>query len=114
VRLEELTGIPLRQLAGHTNNRGPQVSFDRPELSPCLARFGDRADPAYQEALGLIRAGADLLARRPEADAPGFQPSPTDQWRDAKYAARLVREQQSREALRAGVRRFESGANSPP
>jgi hypothetical protein len=35
-RLEELTGVPLRRLAGHRSNRGPQISFDRPELSPCL------------------------------------------------------------------------------
>ena len=30
-RLEELTGVPLRSLAGHRSNRGPQISFDRPE-----------------------------------------------------------------------------------
>lgn len=108
-RLEELTGVPLSQLAGHANNRGPQVSFDRPELSPCLAKFSDKADPQYQEALALIRAGTESLSRRPEADAPGFRPNPTDEWRDAKYLARQQREQQNRDALRVGAKRFEGG-----
>jgi hypothetical protein len=113
-RLEQLTGVPFRHLAGHATNRGPQVSFDRPELSPCLGRFADKTDPRHQEALALIRAGADLLARRPEADAPGFQPSSTDQWRDAKYAARQRSEQQNRDALRTGTKRFESGLTAVP
>ncbi len=108
-RLEQLTGVPLRQLAGHASSRGPQVSFDRPELSPCLAKFGDQTDPHYREALALIRAGAEMLAQRPEADAPGFQPCAIDQWRDAKYAARQQRERQNREALRTGTKLFESG-----
>ncbi|MCB1126470.1 MAG: hypothetical protein KDM81_08250, partial [Verrucomicrobiae bacterium] len=41
-RLEALTGVPVRQLAGHAQNRGPQVSFDRPELSPILAGVAER------------------------------------------------------------------------
>jgi hypothetical protein len=113
-RLEQLTEVPFRQLAGHANNRGPQISFDRPQLSPCLARFSDQSDPRGQEALALIRAGADLLARRPEADAPGFQPSPIDQWRDSKYAAQQNREQQNREALRTGVKFFEQEPRGKP
>jgi hypothetical protein len=113
-RLEQLTGIPLRQLAGHANNRGPQISFDRPELSPCLVRFTDKADPKYQEALAVICSGQERLARRPEADAPGFQPSPLDQWRNAKYLARQQREQQNRAALRTGAKLLESGQESSP
>jgi hypothetical protein len=98
----------LRQAAGHSANRGPQISFDRPELSPCLARFREQTDPAYEEALTLIRAGAALLAKSPEADSPGFQPNPVDQWREAKYLARQQREEQSRQALRAGQKQFET------
>lgn len=113
-QLEEITGVPLRQLASHASNRGPQLSLDRPELSPCLARFTDREDPRYTEALALIRKGAERLAQQPEADAPGFLPGSTDQWRETKYLARQRRELENREALRAGAKRFESDMASTP
>jgi hypothetical protein len=112
-RLEQLTEVPLPQLAGHSNNRGPQISFDRPELSPCLAKLA-KTDARYPEALSLIQAGAETLSRRPEADAPGFQPGPTDQWREAKYLARRQREQRNRDALRTGARNYDSNAHSIP
>lgn len=101
-RLEQLTGVPLRQLADHRNNRGPQVSFDRPELSPCLTKFAGTSDVNYREALAIIRAGQERLAQRPEADAEGFQACPLDQWRDEKYLARQALEQRNREAIRNG------------
>jgi hypothetical protein len=103
-RLEQLTGVPLRQLAGHRENRGPQVSFDRPEVSPCLARLPEKTGPEYQEALGIIRAGRAALISKPEADADGFQPCAIDQWREQKYLARRQAELRSREALREGRR----------
>lgn len=103
-RLEKLTGIPLRQLAGHRENRGPQVCFDRPELSPCLAGLGGTSNPNYVEALEIIQAGARSLKERPEADAPGFEPCAIDQWREQKYLARRQAEALSREALREGRR----------
>jgi hypothetical protein len=107
-RLEHLTGVPLRQLAGHRENRGPQISFDRPELSPCLAKFTDQADAKLQEALAIIRAGAAELARRPEADADGFTPCDIDQWRENKYVARRQAEERNRAALRSGQKAYES------
>ncbi len=107
-RLEQLTGIPLRQTATHASNRGPKISFDRPELSPCLSGFGSSTDPLYREALALIRSGATLLTDTPEADAPGFHPNPLDQWREAKYEARRLREQKNRAALRVGQKVFDA------
>ncbi len=104
-RLEKLTGVPFRQLADHRKNRGPQISFDRPELSPCLAVFQDEKDPRRAEALAIIREGQADLARNPESDAKGFQPCDLDQWREAKYAERRQRELANREAIRQG-RRF--------
>jgi hypothetical protein len=101
-RLESLTGVPLRQLAGHRRNRGPQVSFERPELSPCLAGLTDPADPKRMEAIAIIRAGAAQLAGRPEADAPGFVACDVDQWRDEKYRSRQQAEERQRAAIRTG------------
>jgi hypothetical protein len=106
-RLEELTGVPLRRLAGHRSNLGPQISFDRPEQSPGLASLPDPADPRRAEALELIRVGAAQLRARPDADMPGFVACATDQWREAKYRARQQAEFRSRQALRSGMKHFD-------
>jgi hypothetical protein len=108
-RLEELTGVPLRQLAGHSSNRGPQISFDRPELSPCLGKLKENDDQKYKEALDLIRTGQQLLADCPEADKAGFQPGERDQWREQKYLARSQNEQRNRAAIRRGAKLYEAG-----
>ena len=83
------------------------VSFTRPELSPCLAQLGDKTDPKYIEALAIIRAGKDMLARRPRGDMPGFElvdQIEIDQ--EAKYQAQLKLEAQIRSAIVAGQKKY--------
>jgi len=106
-RLGQLTGVPFESLRSYSRNQGPQISFDRPEFSPCLAKFQDNADPNYVEALAIIRAGQQMLAERPRADMPGFQPCEVDQRREAKYALRRQIEQRNRDAIRRGDRIYE-------
>ena len=103
-RLEELTGIPFRQLADHRRNRGPLVSFDRPELSPCLRGLDDAA---YAEALSIIQAGKAVLAQTPRADMPGYRPSEPDRLREEHYQLRAEEEHRMREALAHGNRAYE-------
>jgi hypothetical protein len=106
-RLEKLTGVSLRQQAEFSSNVGPQLSFERPELSPCLDKMTDKTDLRRLEAVEIIRAGKKSLAQKPEADLPGFQPCEMDQWRNEKYLARLQWERASREAIRSQQKRFE-------
>jgi len=117
-RLTELTGVPFGRLKGHGSNRGPQVSFDRPELSPALAKFNDKGDPKYAEALAIIRSGQEMLRKRPRADMPGFVPCETDRRRQAKYVARRRIEADSRRAIREGTKRYDAtlrgGSPDPP
>lgn len=47
------------------------VSFDRPEMSPILKAV-EAGSPAYGEALGIIRRGAERLAQKPRADMEGY------------------------------------------
>ncbi|MCX7825195.1 MAG: hypothetical protein N2689_06515 [Verrucomicrobiae bacterium] len=109
-RLEYLTGVPLSKLAEHTRPLGPQISFERPELSPCLQKFADKSDPKYQEALAIIRAGQHQLAQRPDADSLSFQPCSLDQWREQKYVARRVAEERNREAIRMGRKMYDTSS----
>ncbi len=106
-RLTELTGVPLANLARYNSNLGPQVSFDRPELSPCLAKIADPNGPAYAEALAIIQTGKDMLARRPRADMPGFEACPIDQQRQQKYVQRQQIEQTNRQAIADHEERYD-------
>jgi hypothetical protein len=98
-RLTELTGVPFAKLAVHNQNAGPQVSFDRPHLSPCLAVFEDTTDPNYIEALGIIEAGQRTLAQHPRADMPGFKACDVDQQRQQNYVMREQIEMSNRRAI---------------
>lgn len=112
--LGRLTGLNFYGLAHHANNQGPQVSFDRPALSPCLERIPDKTGQAYREALAIIEAGRDQLARQPRADMKGFVPWPTDRRRQHKYLARQRYEQQNRQAIRAGGRVYDPPGPAEP
>ncbi len=107
-RLEELTKIPLRGQADHGNNRGPQVSFERPALSPCLKGLTDPTSEAYREALKIIQDGAQYQARHPEADMPGFEACEMDQWREQKYTQRQLAEQRRRNAITQGTKVYDT------
>jgi hypothetical protein len=106
-RLGQLTGQDFGGQRSFGSNPGPEVSFDRPELSPVLARFADKSDPLYRETLAIIQAGQEQLARRPRADMAGFVPSEPDQGREAKYSLRREIELRNREALRRGDKVFD-------
>ncbi len=108
-RLTVLTGIPFASLASHRNSRGPQVSFDRPEMSPCLDSLGTVGGAAYEEALAVIRAGSAALAAKPRADMDSFVPCMTDQIRMDKYDMRRQIESLNREAIRMGTKLYDDG-----
>jgi hypothetical protein len=110
-RLAALCGVPFDRTRSFDSSIGPQISFERPALSPCLAKFKDANDPAYREALALIQAGKDELARRPRCDMPGFVPSEPDQRREAKVAERREIELRVREAIRRGEKVYDEGVS---
>jgi hypothetical protein len=107
-RLSELTGVAFTRYGSHNNNIGPQVSFDRPELSPCLQKFKSTSDTGYAEALEIIRAGSRMLQERPRADMDGFQACPIDQKRQQIYTKRQQIESNNREAIHRGLKVYDS------
>ena len=108
-RLAALTGINWQREGNFASSTGPWVSFDRPELSPCLAKLA-KDGPQYKEALALIKAGKEFLAKRPRADMPGFVPCEKDQQREAFYQECLAAERRRREAIRKGERLYDKPA----
>jgi len=85
-------------------NPGPQVCFDRPEKSPCLAGL---TGGTYTSALAIIQAGQAALATTPRADMPGFVPTGTDAWRENKFIDRRNRERLSQAALEEGLKVYD-------
>ncbi len=106
-RLAELTGA-------RTDGRSTAISFTRPEVSPALAKFKDKNDPGYKEALALVRAGKSILDQRPRADMPGFElVDEIEIEQEAKYQARLQLEAAMRQAIANGQRHYESSGGQP-
>jgi hypothetical protein len=105
-RLGKLTGAPF--VMRHGNGVRAQVSFDRPELSPCLQSL-DVASAEYREALALIRKGQAKLQATPRADMENFEPCATDALRLEKYRQRMAMESRNRNAIREGRRVYDGG-----
>jgi len=107
-----LTGAQLARLSGLVGDkpRGMEVSFERPELSPCLAELRAAQAFGYAEALALIQAGKVQLQASPGAEMPGFVPCALDQWRQAKYQTRTALEERNRAALREGRKVYDPPA----
>jgi hypothetical protein len=105
-RLGQLTGVNWGAEVFFNQSTGPWVSFDRPELSPCLKKL-DRISPQYAEALAIIRAGKDALAKQPRGDTLAFTPCEKDRQREAFYLQRHQLELQVREAIRTGKKVYD-------
>lgn len=106
-RLGKITGVDFFKLASFNTNQGPQISFDRPEMSPCLKNIKDADSRDYKEALSIIQQGAQRLVERPRADMPGFIPCEFDQGRETKYIARREAETANRKAILEGKRHYD-------
>ncbi len=90
--------------------RGSPINFTRPERSLVLQAFDSKDDPRYAEALAIIRAGADMLARHPRADMAGFQPCAEDAARLARHRRSGEIEARSRLAISQGRKVFDEPA----
>jgi len=109
-RLSQLVGINLNDQKSEM--RVQQVSFTRPEKSPCLARFKDKNDRNYKEALAIIQAGKAQLAKRPRMDMPGAKLVGIEVKREEKYQRLLRAEAEARQAIVEGRKRLERDPGS--
>jgi len=97
-RLGKLTGMDFNELALYTRKLGPQISFERPESSPCLDSI--QVDKTtYREALEIIRTGQEQLEQIPRADMFGFVPSKEHRMQLEKYMQRLKVEEENNRAV---------------
>jgi len=104
-KLSKLTQVDFGKLAGFDRQLGPQISFERPELSPCLD--GVKNKKAYRDALKIIRDGQLMLAAVPRADMEGFVPCEDHRSQLTKYQERLQEEKENNRAISEGTVRFD-------
>ena len=104
--LQGLTGVDFSRQRRHSSNLGPQVSFDRPEKSPCLAKIKEKDPDKYAKALAIIAAGQKMLAERPREDMPRVTLHGEDARREEKYRHLAGAEDQVRRAITAGDKHF--------
>ncbi len=65
--LIELTGVNLIKLNTHARKKLAQLSFERPELSPCLASIRDDKQK-FDRAVEIIALGGERLKETPRGD----------------------------------------------
>lgn len=111
-RLAELTSVPFNKLADANINQGPQISFDRPELSPCLDKLRGEFPGRFREALEIIQAGQAANAQYPRDDAGDFAPCPVDAARENRYTQRSAVEINVRDAIRRGERVYDTSSST--
>jgi len=107
-----LTGLTENALHKADLFTGPKVSFDRPELSPCLASITNAGHRA--EVLALIEAGKEALAALPRADMPGFSALHRRDEVARAHREKYTRlEEEVRAAIREGRKIYDSPDESP-
>jgi len=106
-RLGVLTGLDFAALNDYHRKAGPQIAFERPELSPCLDVI--RKDKAkYQEALELISTGGQRLRQVPNGSlVENFVPCEKDQERLDRYEYRVNEEARFMKARAGGTKEYD-------
>ncbi len=91
------------------------ISFDRPEISPCLAKWStpeQKNSAEYKEALAIIKHGQAALAKTSRGEDPDFEPTiAREKTQQEKYDRMFETERKMREAILSGKKRFDLGRN---
>lgn len=106
-QLGKLTGIDFWAINDYHRKVGPQISFERPELSPCLDKIRDDKTK-YDEALELIATGGERLRSKPNGSrVEGFIPCEKDQTRLIRYDERRKEESRFMKARAEGKKEYD-------
>lgn len=107
-QLSELTGVDIFQLNTHTRKLQAQITFDRPELSPCLDSIRATDTDKYQQAVALITKGKERLLQTPRGDIEStIIVAERLQHQLRKYAERLKEEQAYNQSIANKEKRYD-------
>ena len=100
-KLGKICAVDFSKLNGFTRTLGPQISFERPALSPCLASL-KAGSKKYLEALDIIQKGQKQLELQARADMNDFVPCKEHQVQLEKYQQQKMIEEENNRALAEG------------
>lgn len=104
--LSKLTKTDFNKLKSYQRTMGPQISFKRPELSPCLENL-KKDSKKYKQALEIIYKGKEMLNQIPRADMQGFEPADEQKEKLKKYLDQMEKERLFKEAIVNGEKRYD-------
>jgi hypothetical protein len=104
-RIEELSGVEFGKLRGHWRTLGPQISFERPDLSPLLKGVDSNED--RQEIIEILQLGYQRMIENPRADMEGFIPHKSHADQLAIYILQREEEKKIRKAILANERVYD-------
>ena len=105
--LIKLTGVNIWNLNSFNRKLTAQISFDRPELSPCLDSIRNDQEK-YKQAIAIIRLGQKRLKATPRGDIEKeLVPSERNKAQLRHYAERLAGEVQNSCFIDSEEKRFD-------
>jgi len=111
-RLGQITGIDFMwDINRFSRQERALISFERPELSPCLKGITDKK--LYDEALSIINMGKKNLEERARCDMENFVPCKMDQLRMKRFDDLHLIEMKYREAIQNNRRLYDKEINQP-
>lgn len=103
----KLTGLNFWRLNGWTRNIQAQISFDRPEESPCLDVIRNDKEKMRQ-AVAILQKGKKRLKETPRGDIEKeLFLSEKDKAQLSKYAKRIEEEQKNRQCIIEGNKYYD-------
>jgi hypothetical protein len=106
IELGKLTGINFDALNNHSRKLTAQISFDRPEESPCLDHIKD--EKSFTRAVEIIKIGQERLKSTPRGDLEDeLVPCYRHVQQLKKYMERLEIEQANNRCIVEGNKYFD-------
>lgn len=111
--LARLTGVDINAQNSHQRKLQAQISFDRPELSPCLDKIRNNSPEEYRQALRILYTGKKRLEETPRGDIEaGIVVAERLQKQLRKYALRLEEEAKYNKSIAGRQKRYEKPDNA--
>lgn len=106
-RLSQLTGLDFGKLNSWQRNITAQISFDRPEESPCLDKIRQDKEK-YREAVEILKSGKKRLKETPRGDIEDeLVLSERDKAQLSKYVFRMKKEEKNKQCIAKGEKYYE-------
>ena len=104
--ISKLTGMHFGAMKTNSRRKNPDISFERPELSPRLQKVKNDLEK-YKKVLAAIKEAGEQMKKKPRCDMDGFVPCETDRRRLSRYKWYESVEERFRKAICEGKKLYD-------